>query len=106
MSEFIVILCTVPSRDDSVAIAKRLVEEGLAACVNINSGVSSIYKWKGDICNDEEYLLFIKSRKALFDKISAEIVSLHPYDLPEIISLPITDALKPYLNWIEENTQN
>ena len=105
MKDFIVILCTVPSKEDGIKIARRLVEEELAACVNITGKILSVYKWKGEICNDEECLLFIKSNKKLFNKISREIVSLHPYEVPEVISLPITDGLEQYLNWIGDNTK-
>ena len=106
MSDFIIILCTVPSNDMSVKIAKTLVEEELAACVNITDKVTSIYKWKGEICNDEEYLLIIKSRRPLFDTVMKKIVSLHPYEVPEVISLPIIEGLEEYLSLIRGNTKN
>ena len=104
MNEFIVILCTVPTKEDGIKIAKKLVEEELAACVNITDRVMSVYKWKGEICNDEEFLLVIKTKKPLFNTLSKLIISLHPYEVPEVISLPITDGLEEYLNWIEDNT--
>lgn len=104
MSEFIVILCTVSSKDEGNKIAGSLVQKRLAACANIIDGISSIYEWKGEICKDEENLMIIKSRKSLFEEIKKEILSLHSYELPEIVSLPITDGLEPYLDWIKENT--
>ena len=104
MNEYIVIFCTVPSKDDGSRIGNALVKNKLAACVNIIGGLTSIYEWKGELCNDEECQMIIKSRKEKFKAIKKEIVSLHPYELPEIISLPIIDGLEPYLDWIKENT--
>ena len=104
MSDFIVILCTVSSKDEANKIAGSLVQKGLAACANIIDGISSIYEWKGEICKDEENLMIIKSRRSLLEEIKKEILSLHSYELPEIVSLPITDGLEPYLDWIKENT--
>jgi periplasmic divalent cation tolerance protein len=105
MNEYIVIFCTVPSKDAGSKIGNALVENKAAACVNIVPGLTSIYEWKGKLCNDEECLLIIKTRKGLFERIKKEIITLHPYELPEIISLQITDGLEPYLSWINENTK-
>ena len=105
MDEYIVIFCTVPSKDVGSRIGGALVDKKVAACVNIVPGLTSIYEWKGKVCNDEECLLVIKSRKALFERIKKEILQLHPYELPEIISLQITDGLEQYLSWIAENTK-
>ena len=104
MSKLIIILCTVPSKDEGTKIAQRLIQDELAACVNMTGSVSSIFKWKGEICSEEEYILIIKTRSDLFNKIKEEILSLHPYELPEIISLPISDGLDLYLQWIRDNT--
>ena len=105
MDEYIVIFCTVPSKDVGNKIGSALVDKKVAACVNIVPGLTSIYEWKGKVCNDEECLLIVKSRKALFERIKKEILQLHPYELPEVISLQITDGLEPYLGWIAENTK-
>lgn len=105
MSDYNVIFCTVPSKDDGKKIGNNLVKNRLAACVNIISGLTSIYEWKGELCEDSECLLIIKSRQELFEKIKEEIFSNHPYELPEIVSLPINDGLEPYLDWIKENTK-
>lgn len=105
MSEYILIFSTISSKDEADKLAKTLVDQKLAACVNIIRGISSIYEWKDKICIDDEILLLIKSRKDLFDEIKSAIISLHPYELPEIISIPIIDGLDPYLKWIDENTK-
>ncbi len=104
MDAYSVIFCTVPTRETAEKIADALVPSGLAACVNIIGGLLSIYAWKGEICRDEECLLIIKSRRGLFEKIRQKINELHPYEVPEIISLPIDEGHEPYLRWIGEST--
>jgi periplasmic divalent cation tolerance protein len=105
MNEFIVIFCTISSKNDAKKIAQELVQKKLAACVNIIEGLTSVYEWKNELCTENECLMIIKSKRALFEEIKKEIVSLHPYEVPEIISLPITDGLDTYLNWISKNTK-
>lgn len=85
-------------------IADDLVKGRAAACVNIVPGIISVYRWKGDVCTDNELLLIIKSRKALFSEIQERIRALHPYELPEIISCELSDGSEPYLNWISDST--
>ena len=85
-------------------IADDLVKGRSAACVNIVPGITSVYRWKGDVCTDNELLLIIKSRKALFAEIQDRIRALHPYELPEIISCELSDGSEPYLNWITDST--
>lgn len=105
INKFIVIFCTISSKDNGKKIAEGLVKKKLAACVNIIEGVTSIYEWKNELCTENECLMIIKSRKALFNKLKKEIAGLHPYDVPEIISLDITDGLESYLNWMRKNTK-
>lgn len=100
----IVLLCTVPNEEVANKIAHVLVEGKLAACVNIVLGLVSVYSWKGEICRDNELLCIIKSRDALFEKIEAAIRSVHPYEVPEIIALPIIKGHAPYLSWIHDVT--
>ncbi len=104
MEEYRVVFCTVPSRDVAEKIADKLVGDRLAACVNILGGVRSIYTWKGEVCRDDELLLVIKSRAALFESLRAAVIALHPYEVPEIISLPIQEGHEPYMQWLRENT--
>lgn len=85
-------------------IADDLVKGRTAACVNIIPGITSVYRWKGDVCTDNELLLIIKSRKALFAEIQERILALHPYELPEIISCEVSDGSEQYLNWISDST--
>jgi len=95
------ILCTCPDRDTSEKIAKRLVEGRLAACVNILPGLTSVYTWQDRLETAEEHLLLIKSTRDCYPLIERTIRDLHPYDLPEIIALPIARGLPDYLNWID-----
>jgi periplasmic divalent cation tolerance protein len=104
LESYIIVYCTVPSMEIGTKIADDLVGGHCAACVNIVPGLTSIYRWKGEICRDHEQLLIIKSRKRLFEKIQARIKELHPYEVPEIISCDIVDGSDRYLAWISENT--
>ena len=96
-------LCTVPDRDTATRIAEALVTEQLAACVNIIPAIQSVYRWEGAIEHDEELLLLIKTSAAIWPRLEARILALHPYELPEIISVRIQDGNDNYLNWITNN---
>ena len=103
MDEFVVILCTAPP-DQSEDIASVLVEEKLAACVNIVE-VRSYFRWKGESSIEKEDLLIIKTRKRNMKEIIQRITELHSYEVPEIIALPIIEGYDEYLKWIEEETK-
>ena len=105
MSEAIVILTTAPSEEEAVAIAKRLVGDKLAACVNVVPGVRSIYRWEGKLCDDAELLLVVKTTPAKQDAVIAMIQEVHSYDCPEAIVLPVVAGSRKYLDWIGEATQ-
>ena len=100
--DYIVVYITVPDFETGKKIAKALVEEKLAACVNITSQINSVYFWQGNIENDTEHLLIIKTRKDVFDRLEERVKQLHPYTVPEIIAMPIILGSKDYLNWIDE----
>ena len=95
-----IVLCTVPDRDTAEQIAANLVTERLAACVNIVPGITSVYRWENRIEKDAEYLLIIKTHSAVFDRLQDSIKRQHPYELPEVIAVPIKDGLPEYLDWI------
>jgi periplasmic divalent cation tolerance protein len=101
----IVIFITAPTADKGEEIARLLVSEGIAACASIIPRIRSVYNWNGKICEDEEVLLLVKSRKSLFPAIRDRVKSVHSYDVPEIISLPISDGLPEYLDWLKNVTQ-
>ena len=102
MTDKVVILVTASSQDEGRKIAAHLVENKLAACVNITPPIESIYWWEGKIQQDQEYQLFIKSKRELFPEVRAAVSSLHSYQTPEIICLPIIDGSPAYLQWIDE----
>jgi len=99
-SLFQIVLTTCPDEACAERIARVLVVEGLAACVNILPPMRSIYTWKGKIEDASEQLLVIKSAAARFPAIRDRLRSLHPYELPEIIAVPIVDGLPEYLAWL------
>ncbi len=103
-SELSVILCTVPDPDVGAGIARRLVEERFAACVNIVPGLRSIYTWKGKIEDGTEALLLVKARTDRFADVRRRISELHPYEVAEIVALPVADCHEPYLAWALEVT--
>jgi len=104
-SEPIVVFVTCGSEEEGLKIANALVEEHLAACVNLVSPIRSIYRWGGKIWDEKEWLLIIKTQKERFGELEKKVRSLHSYSLPEIISLPISDGSSSYLKWIKENTK-
>lgn len=103
--ESIVILCTTNSQESALNIAQTLVKNKLCACVNIVPKVYSVYSWKDKIETDEEYLMIIKTKKDLFEKVNNKIQEIHPYEVPEVISLDITEGSKSYLDWIVSNVK-
>ena len=105
MPKYIVVLVTCGSEEEALRIAHALVEGHLAACVNLVSPIRSIYRWEGKIWDEKEWLLIIKTQAKRFDRLKKRVKSLHSYDVPEIISLPIVEGSSSYLNWIRENTK-
>lgn len=102
---FVVVLVTVPTHEIAASLARTLVEEKLVACVNILPGVRSIYSWQGSICDDAELLCVLKTRRALFSTVRERVIALHPYELPEVIALPLTLGHEPYLDWLQNETR-
>jgi periplasmic divalent cation tolerance protein len=96
----LLVLSTVPSDEKGAEIARRLVEEKLAACVNIVPGVRSIYRWQEKLCDDAEALCIIKTRASLFPALRKRLVALHPYEVPEILALPVAAGHTAYLEWV------
>ena len=101
--EICVIYSTVPP-SRSADLSQRLLEKNLVACVSIVP-VRSLYRWKGESCDDEEHLLIIKTRQSLADKVIRALKTLHPYEVPEIIVLPVTAGHLPYRAWVHGETQ-
>ena len=102
---FIVVLVTASSKEEANKIAQGLLQDKLAACVNILAGLESRFWWQGKIDSAQEVLLVIKTRKTLFNKLAKKVKSLHSYTVPEIIALPIISGNKTYLDWINDCTK-
>jgi len=100
-----VVLTTAPNAEVGGLIARTLVEERLAACANVIPGVRSIYRWEGDIQDDPEVVLIVKTRADRCEALAARIKDLHPYDVPEVLVLPAVGGSASYLAWISTETK-
>ena len=105
MNDALIVLSTYPDVDSAKTLARHLVSQGLAACCNIVPAVTSIYSWNAELQEDTECLVVIKTSIARSEAIQNTISREHPYDLPEIVCLPITDGSERYLQWIAQQTQ-
>jgi periplasmic divalent cation tolerance protein len=105
MTDKIVVLCTCASPEDGERLARALLAGRLAACVNVVPGMRSFYHWKGEIEASGECLLLIKSSRDLFPALSAAIEKTHPYEVPEVIAMPVVSGSENYLNWLGANLQ-
>ena len=105
MTDKIVVLTTCASAEEAEKIARGLIDKRLAACVNVLAGARSFYRWKGALEDAAEHLLLIKSKRELFSRLRAALEALHPYEVPEIIVLPIIDGSFAYLNWLEAQVE-
>lgn len=101
MTDKIVVLCTCSSAQEAETIARRLVEARLAACATILAGARSIYRWEGQIQDTAEAQLLIKSSRAMFEKLRAEIEKCHSYQVPELLALTVVEGSENYLNWMD-----
>jgi len=104
MDETLLVLTHLPDRDAALKLARELVERRLAACVNVLGQCTSVYRWKGAVEDAQEVPLLIKSRSALYEALEAAISELHPYELPEIIAVPVVRGLADYLAWVGKGT--
>ncbi|UVT16402.1 MAG: divalent-cation tolerance protein CutA [Nitrospira sp.] len=100
----VVVMVTTPSQDEAIKIADQLVKSHLAACASTIPMVRSIYWWEGKIVNDQEALLLIKTTSDKFTSLQETILKMHSYKVPEIIALPVTQGLPPYLEWVHRET--
>jgi periplasmic divalent cation tolerance protein len=104
MTELLLVMTSLPDKEAAEALAKRLVGTHLAACVQIQTGMQSIYRWEGRICEEQEVVLGAKTTAAQWPAISAFIKQNHPYDVPEIIAQPITHSDPDYARWVIAET--
>lgn len=105
MTDKIVVLTTCASAEEAEKIARGLVEKRLAACVNVLGGARSFYRWQGVLEDAAEHLLLIKSKRELFPRLRAALETLHSYQVPEIVVLPIIDGSGSYLAWLEAQVE-
>lgn len=99
MAELLLVLTTVPDAEVGASIAHQVVQDGLAACVNLVPAVRSIYRWEGKVCDDGEALMIAKVRADRVDAYEARVVELHPYDVPEVVAITADKVFAPYLRW-------
>jgi len=102
MKDAVVALTTVDAGFDAAGMARTLVERGLASCVNVIPGVTSVYRWEGKIHSDAEQQLIIKTTESRVAELSKALHELHPYDIPEFIVLPVTEGSEKYLNFLRQ----
>ena len=104
MDETIIVLTNLPDRAAALKLARELVEKRLAACVNVLGECASVYRWKGEIEEAAEVPVLIKTRAGRYAELEAAIRKLHPYELPEIVAVPVTHGLDEYLEWVADVT--
>ena len=104
MTDKILVFCNCASAEEAEAIARHLVQEHLAACVNILPQVRSVYRWQGAIEEGSECTLMIKTRRQLFDSVRHAVQAKHTYSVPELIAVAVVDGLGAYLDWIDHET--
>ena len=104
--DIIVVNCTVPNKKMAKEITKILMKYKLAACVSMVDNVKSVFSWDGEVCEEKEVLMMIKTRRANYAKVKLVIEDIHSYSVPEIIALPIVDCSEDYLKWLVKETES
>jgi periplasmic divalent cation tolerance protein len=105
MTDAILVMVTAPTADKAAELARMLVEEGLAACGNVVPGLRSIYRWEGQVHDEPEVLLLLKTRAAHFEALRERVVQVHPYQCPEVLRVDVAEGHAPYLQWIRDNVR-
>ena len=104
MTDALVVLVTVPTPERAAELARALVGERLAACGNVVPGLRSVYRWEGKVQEDDEALLVLKTTRARFEALRDRVLALHPYDVPEVLALPVEAGSAAYLAWLAAET--
>ena len=106
--DIIVIYCTIPNNNKKLAkeITRVIMKHKLAACVSMVENVKSVFSWDGDVCEEKEILMMIKTRRSNYGKVKLVIEDLHTYTVPEVIALPIIDCSEDYLKWLVKETES
>jgi periplasmic divalent cation tolerance protein len=103
MTSELIVLITVPTQEEATRLGRRLVSDQLAVCVNIVPQVESIYRWEGKVCNDQEFLMIVKTNEKQYPTLETLVKEIHSYATPEIIALPIAGGSAEYLQWWRSN---
>jgi periplasmic divalent cation tolerance protein len=104
LTDAMLVLTTLPNADAAGEMAKSLVEEKLAACANIFPAVRSLYRWQGKIQDENEVLVLLKTRQEHFERLKSRILELHPYEVPEVLAIPVEQGYQAYLEWLARET--
>jgi periplasmic divalent cation tolerance protein len=104
MTDAVLVLTTFPGSDSAAEFAKRVVGEKLAACANILPALRSIYRWQGKVQDENEVLVLLKTRRPMYQRLHARILELHPYEVPEVLAVPVEQGHQAYLDWIARET--
>ncbi len=104
-SDFLVVFVTTPTQAQAEQIAELLVSQRLAACVTMVPNVTSVYRWQGEVCRDQECLLVVKTRATLFEQLAATVSQVHSYQVPEILALPVRGGAPRYAAWLWDATR-
>jgi periplasmic divalent cation tolerance protein len=105
MTDALLVFTTLPSADKAAELAKALVEERLAACANLLPAIRSIYRWQGKLQDENEVLVLLKTRAEHLERLKLRILELHPYELPEVLAVPVEAGYQPYLDWLAGETK-
>lgn len=105
-SEFVIVLTTLPADADASSFARTIVEERLAACVNVLPVMESTYRWEGQVEGESERQVIMKTARTCLEALWDRVRELHPYDVPEFVAIPIVEGNDAYLRWIAESTAN
>lgn len=104
MTDALIVLTTLPSSDAAAELAKKVVGEKLAACANLIPALRSIYRWQDKLQDENEVLVLFKTRQEQFERLKARILELHPYEVPEVLAIPVEQGYQAYLEWIARET--
>jgi periplasmic divalent cation tolerance protein len=104
-NKHLLVLTNMPDQETAIKLARTLVGKRLAACANVMDGCSSIFRWQGEIQSEREFPVLIKTRADRFASLQNEILACHPYELPEIIAVPVEAGFQPYLDWVSAEVE-
>ncbi|HET7788537.1 MAG TPA: divalent-cation tolerance protein CutA [Myxococcales bacterium] len=105
MTDAMLVFTTLPSAEAAADLAKAVVGEKLAACANLLPAVRSIYRWQGRVQDESEVLVLFKTRQEHFERLKARLLELHPYEIPEVLAVPVEQGYQPYLDWLSLETR-